>query len=177
MQRRLAIALLLVAGCATADYGPPERADCSDFLDSDRVIETRNPIRRCYIHAYNPQVWGRMSSSSWLLSASLTSRYPDTLAPLSIVNGFVSSLSDEEAAVLAGVEGVSVYQCGRTRGVSDLDVIAYVETQARRSEHKVPRPEAIRIPTYTDGAVKVAVCSALGKIQQANIQHGVEWQP
>ena len=177
MQGRWVVILLVVTGCASTDYRRQERVDCSGFHDANRVVEARRPIRRCYIHAYDPRVWGQMSVSSWLLSRSLTSTFTDTLAPLTIVNGFVSSLSDEEAAVLARVDGVSVYECGRTGGVSDLDVIAYVQSEARRSENKVPRPEALMIPTYTDGAVTVAVCSALNKIQQANIEHGVEWQP
>lgn len=175
MQVRWVVILLVVAGCASTDYKRQERVDCSEFHDSNRVVGARNPIRRCYIHAYDPQVWGWMSPSSWLLSRSLTSTFIDTLAPLVIVNGFVSSLSDDEAAVLARVEGVSVYECGRTSGVSDLDVIAYVQSEAKRSERKVPQPEALTIPTYTYGAVTVAVCSALSKIQQANIEHGVEW--
>ncbi len=177
MQGRWVLILLVAVGCASTDYRRQERVDCSGFHDSNKVVQARNPIRRCYIHVYDPQVWGRMSASAWLLSQSLTSTFPDTLAPLVIVNGFVSSLSDDEAVVLARVEGVSVYECGRTSGVSDIDVIAYVQSEAARSERKVPQPEALTIPSYTDGAVTVAVCAALSKIQQANIEHDVEWQP
>ncbi|MHC4073415.1 MAG: hypothetical protein ACYTGS_15500 [Planctomycetota bacterium] len=175
MKWRWAVILLVVAGCASTDYGRQKRVDCSGFRDSNHVVQARNPIRRCYIHVYDPEVWGRMSSSSWILSRR-TSTFPDTLAPLSIVNGFVSSLTDEEAAVLVRVQGVSVYECGRTSGVSDLDVIAYIQSEAKRSERKVPQPEALKIPSYADGAVTVAVCSALSKIKQANLEHGVEYE-
>ncbi len=177
MRLRWAVILLMAVGCASADYRRQERVNCSEFYDANHVVEARNPIRRCYIHVYDAEVWGWMSASSWLMSQSITSTFPDTLAPLVIVNGFVSSLSDDEAAVLARMSGVSVYECGRTSGVSDIDVIAYVESEAKRSERKVPQPEALKIPSYTDGAVTVAVCSALNKIQQANIEHDVEWQP
>lgn len=175
--QRWAVILLMVVGCASVGYRSQGRIDCSEFRNANQIVKAKNPIRRCYVHAYDPQIWGQMSASSWLLSRSLTSTFPDTLAPVAIVNGFVSSLSDDEAAVLARVEGVTVYECGRTGGVSDLDVIAYVQSEAKRSERKVPRPEALTIPSYADGAVTVAVCSALTKIQQANVEHGVEYEP
>jgi hypothetical protein len=169
---------LVVLGCASA----PERqgsdyVECSGFWDSDTVVQTLNPIRRCYIQAYDPEVWGRMSASSWLLAQSFATTYPNTLAPLTIVNGFISSMSADEAAVLARIKGIAVYECGRSRGVSDLDAIVHIQIEAEKSERKVPQPEALRIPSRTDGAVTVAVCSALNKIQQANIVHGVEWRP
>jgi hypothetical protein len=118
-----------------------------------------------------------MSTSSWLLARSFTTTYPKTLAPLTIVNGFISSMSDDEATVLARIKGIAVYECGRSRGISDLDAIIHIQMEAEKSERKVPQPEILRIPSYTDGAVTVAVCSALAKIQQANIEHGVEWEP
>jgi hypothetical protein len=86
-------------------------------------------------------------------------------------------MTDEEAMVLAHIAGVTVYECGLSGGVSDLDVIAYVQREAARSERKVPQPEVLKIPTYADGAVTVAVCSALKKIKEANSEHGVEWKP
>jgi hypothetical protein len=111
------------------------------------------------------------------LARSFTTTYPKTLAPLTIVNGFISSMSDDEATVLARIKGIAVYECGRSRGISDLDAIIHIQMEAEKSERKVPQPEILRIPSYTDGAVTVAVCSALAKIQQANIEHGVEWEP
>jgi hypothetical protein len=179
MRLRWPIALALVAGCASTSSStrPTGPVECGGFVESRWIIAAREPIKRCYIQTYNPDVWGRMSSSAWLLSRIFASTYPNTVAPLSIVNGFISSMTNEEASVLAKVEGITVYECGRSNGISDLDVIAYVQSEAQKSERKVPQPEAMRLPRYTEGPISVAVCSALSKIRLANIEHDVEWQP
>lgn len=168
MRVLLALSALALAGCASGGAPAPGPLDCSTFREESVVVPASKPISLCYVVVYDPASWGHMSASMYAVTGAIASTWPETVGAMPMVNGFLVALRSDSAAVLARAEGVTVYECDNSNGVSDLDAIVYLERQAQKADRKLPQPAGIRDMPRISGAVGVATCTALEKIAIAN---------